>query len=70
VKSELHLRASGTQFLDSGGSVLALFRELFVAGGATISFAYKVFAVEWLIGRIIVIFIVTSLNTPKVSHSG
>jgi len=70
VKSELHLLASGTQFLDSGRSVLALFRELFVAGGATSRFAYEVFAVEWLIGRLIVIFIVMSLNTRKVSHSG
>jgi hypothetical protein len=70
VKNELHLLASCTQFLDSGWSVLALFRELFVAGGATSRSAYKVFTVEWLIGRLIVIFIVMNLNTRRVSRIG
>jgi hypothetical protein len=69
VKNELHLLASCTQFFDPGRSFLALFRELFVAGGATSRSAYKVFAVEWLIGRLIVIFIAMSLNTRNVSHS-
>jgi hypothetical protein len=35
----------------------------FFAGGATSRSAYKVFAIEWLIGRLIVICIVMSLNS-------
>jgi hypothetical protein len=65
------MRASCTQFLVSGTSVLVLFREFCVAGGATsMPSACVVFAVEWLIGALSVIFVVMCLKVRKVAHSG